>query len=130
MEPSAATLKVLEQLDEVCKVWYALPKESLPLTDEEWSKLCSVIHDGIMRLERNTQALKAKLKNTKAVIQTRQEEIAQQRRQIDKLCAAEISKKEMHKVICDQAQVISDLLSVRKTTAPAPIDWVRYMAGK
>ncbi len=52
------------------------------------------------------------------MIQTREEEITQQRQQIDQLCAAEISKKEMHKLICDQAQALSDLLSERKTTNP------------
>jgi hypothetical protein len=62
------------------------------------------------RLERSNRALKAQLKTTKAVIQTRDEEITQQRQQIDHLCAAEISKKEMHKIICDQAQVITELL--------------------
>ena len=108
---------------------------TLPTCLDSWQPLLSKddLHKAInicLKLERSNRALKARLKNTKAVIQTRQEEIAQQRRQIDKLCAAEISKKEMHKVICDQAQVISDLLSERKTTAPAPIDWVRYLAGK
>ena len=72
-----------------------------------------------LKLERSNRALKARLKNTKAVIQTRQEEISQQRQQIDRLCAAEISKKEMHKVICDQAQVISDLLRERRESEKA-----------
>jgi hypothetical protein len=81
-------------------------------------QLSSNLEYEVNRLERSNQVLKAKLKNTKAVIQTRQEEIAQQRQQIDRLCAAEVSKKEMHKVICDQAQVISDLLGERKTTTP------------
>jgi len=43
-------------------------------------------------------------------MKTREEEITQQRQQIDHLCAAEISKKEMHKIICDQAQLITELL--------------------
>ena len=74
------------------------------------------LYEVISRLDRSNRALKARLKNTKAVIQTREEEITRQRQQIDQLCAAEISKKEMHKIICDQAQALSDLLSERKTT--------------
>jgi hypothetical protein len=72
-----------------------------------------------LKLERSNRALKARLKNTKAVIQTRQEEISQQRQQIDRLCAAEISKKEMHKIICDQAQALSDLLGERRESEKA-----------
>jgi len=79
----------------------------------------AIIERIIQRLSREKQRLKTQLKNTKAVIQTRQEEIAQQRQQIDRLCAAEISKKEMHKVICDQAQVISDLLGERRESEKA-----------
>ena len=82
-------------------------------------QLSSNLEYEVNRLERSNRALKARLKNTKAVIQTRQEEIAQQRQQIDRLCAAEVSKKEMHKVICDQAQVISDLLGERRESEKA-----------
>ncbi len=92
-----------------------------------------VIQRIIRRLSQENQRLKTRLKNTKAVIQTREEEIAQQRQQIDRLCAAEISKKEMHKTICDQAQIITDLLREfrrLRAAAPAPLDLVRYMAGK
>jgi len=93
----------------------------------------AIIQSIIQRLSKEKQRLKTQLKNKKAVIQTREEEIAQQRQQIDRLCAAEISKKEMHKTICDQAQIITDLLREfrrLRATAPAPLDLVRYMAGK
>jgi len=78
----------------------------------------AIIQKMIQHLSREKQRLKTQLKNKKAVIQTLEQEIAQQRQQIYRLCVAEISKKEMHKVICDQAQVISNLLSERKTTNP------------
>ena len=68
------------------------------------------LYERISRLERSNRALRAHLKTTKAVMKTREEEITQQRQQIDHLCAAEISKKEMHKIICDQAQLITELL--------------------
>jgi|TARA_R100000093_G_scaffold2532_1_gene3283 DNA-binding transcriptional MerR regulator len=79
----------------------------------------AVIQRIIQRLSQENQRLKTRLKNTKAVIQTREEEITQQRQQIDQLCAAEISKKEMHKLICDQAQALSDLLSERRESEKA-----------
>ena len=88
---------------------------TLPTCLDSWQPLLSKddLHKAInicRKLERSNRALKAQLKTTKAVIQTRDEEITQQRQQIDHLCAAEISKKEMHKIICDQAQVITELL--------------------
>ncbi len=115
MKRSTATRKVLEQLEAVCKAWYALPKESLPLTDEEWENFCHAIDDEFTRLEQRNKRLRTRVRNQTALITGLQQQIRRREQQIDQLCAADLRKKDMHKIICDQAQVISDLLRDRKT---------------
>lgn len=67
---------------------------------------CDTPNISIKKYER----LKKRFETSKSVVEHLKQKINQQDMEIRNLCAAEISKKEMHKIICDQAQLITELL--------------------